>query len=90
VPIGTQRGYSAVAVDPATNTIYLGTYSGALLVIDGRTCNGTDVSGCGRVLARVPVAKTGSADHVAGVAVHHRTDADIVTVLKTSTCSAGM
>jgi DNA-binding beta-propeller fold protein YncE len=91
VPIGTQRGYSAVAVDPATNTIYLGTYSGALLVIDGRTCNGTDVSGCRRVLATVPVA-----DWTSGIAVDQAADTlyvtgsnpDIVTVLNTSTCSA--
>jgi hypothetical protein len=80
-----------VAVDPATNTIYLGTYSGALLVIDGRTCNGTDVSGCGRVLARVPVADWTSGiaiDQAAGTLYVTGSNPDIVTVLKTSTCSA--
>jgi len=91
LPIGTQRGYSAIAVDPATNTIYLGTYGGRLLVIDGRTCNGTDVSGCGDVLAEVPVAgrPTGmTVGQPTGTLYVTGADASAVTVISTSTCNA--
>jgi DNA-binding beta-propeller fold protein YncE len=89
VPLGTQQGYSALAVDPATNTIYLGTWNGGLLVIDGRTCNGTDISGCRKVLASVPVAgATSTIAQAAGTLYVTSADPSLVTVIKTSTCSA--
>jgi DNA-binding beta-propeller fold protein YncE len=89
VPLGTQQGYSAMAVDPATNTIYLGTWNGGLLVIDGRTCNGTDISGCRKVLASVPVAgATSTIAQAAGTLYVTSADPSLVTVIKTSTCSA--
>jgi DNA-binding beta-propeller fold protein YncE len=91
VPLGTQRGYPAVAVDPATNTIYVATWNGGVLVVDGRTCNGTDVSGCRKVLATVPVAggaATMEVDQAAGTLYVTSPDPSLVTVINTSTCSA--
>jgi DNA-binding beta-propeller fold protein YncE len=91
VPLGGQPGYGALAVDPATDTIYVGTQNGGLLVIDGRTCNGTDVRGCGKVLATVPVAgpATGIAvDPAAGTLYVTSPDPSLVTVVDTRTCSA--
>ena len=91
LPIGGQQPHPAVAVDPATNTIYVGTWNGGLLVIDGRTCNGTDVRGCGTVLATAPVAGPASAiavDQAAGTLYVTSPDPSLVTVIHTSTCSA--
>jgi DNA-binding beta-propeller fold protein YncE len=91
LPIGGQRPHPAVAVDPATNTIYVDTWNGGVLVIDGRTCNGADVSGCGRILATVPVAgpaSTMAVDGAAGALYVTSADPSLVTVISTSTCSA--
>jgi DNA-binding beta-propeller fold protein YncE len=91
VPIGGQQPHPAVAVDPATNTIYVGTQNGGLLVIDGRTCNGADVSGCGKILATVPVAgsaATIAVDQAAGTLYVTSPDPSLVTVISTSSCSA--
>lgn len=91
VPLGGQPSYQALAVDAATDTIYVGTQNGDLLVIDGRTCNGTDVRGCGTVLATVPVAGPASGiavDQTAGTLYVTSPDPSLVTVIDTSTCSA--
>ena len=91
LPIGGQQPHPAVAVDPATNTIYVGTWNGGLLVIDGRTCNGTDVGGCGKILATVPVAGSASTiavDWATGTLYVTSPDPSLVTVISTSTCSA--
>jgi hypothetical protein len=91
VPLGGQPGYQALAVDPATDTIYVGTDNGDLLVIDGRTCNGTDARGCGKVLATVPVAGPASGiavDQAAGTLYVTSPDPSVVTVVSTRTCSA--
>jgi len=49
-----------VAVDEATDTVYVGLkengdYDGAVAVINGATCNGTDISGCGQSPPKVAV-----------------------------------
>jgi DNA-binding beta-propeller fold protein YncE len=44
----------AIAVDPATNTLYLAT-SGGVAVIDGRTCAATTVEGCAKAAGIVPM-----------------------------------
>ena len=47
-----------VAVNPVTNTIYaLNTADATISVIDGRTCNGKDTSGCGQTPAHAPVGR---------------------------------
>jgi DNA-binding beta-propeller fold protein YncE len=91
VPLGGQARNGALAVDPATDTIYVGTQDGDLLVIDGRTCNGTDVRGCGKVLATVPVAGPASGiavDQAAGTLYVTSPYPGAVTVVSTRTCSA--
>jgi DNA-binding beta-propeller fold protein YncE len=88
---GGQQSYSAVAVDPATNTVYIGTWSGDLLVIDGRTCDGADIRGCGKVLATVPVASAPSSiavDQAAGTLYVTGAGPSLVSVISTRTCSA--
>jgi hypothetical protein len=78
-------------VDPATDTIYVGTQNGDLLVIDGQTCNGTDVRGCGKVVAAVPVAGPASGiavDQAARTLYVTSPDPSVVTVVNTRTCSA--
>ncbi|MGD0811390.1 MAG: hypothetical protein ABSA91_17020, partial [Acidimicrobiales bacterium] len=49
-----------IAVDQATNTIYVtlsggGEYASALWVINGAICNGSDVAGCNQVPPTVPI-----------------------------------
>jgi len=47
-----------VAIDPATSTIYAAnTLSDTVAVIDARTCNATDTSGCGNTPALVHVGR---------------------------------
>ena len=53
---GRRRSFSSLAVDPATDTIYVGSFDdNTVSVINGATCNGTDTSGCGQVPATVTV-----------------------------------
>ena len=49
-------GASLLAVDPATDTIYVGSFDdGTISVIDGATCNGGNSSGCAQVPPTVTV-----------------------------------
>ncbi len=93
-PIGSNP--SGIAVDQATNTIYTanladGEYAGTVSVIDGTTCNGSDMTGCGQTPKTV-AAGFGAA----GVAIDHRTDRVYVTndqdasvsVINSGTCNA--
>ena len=49
-------GASLLAVDPATDTIYVGSFDdGTISVIDGSTCNGGNSSGCAQVPPTVTV-----------------------------------
>jgi YVTN family beta-propeller protein len=51
---GTPLG---IAVNETTNSIYVGTlFEGFLAIIDGRTCNRTNLSGCGRPPATTTAA----------------------------------
>ena len=91
VSVGSQRYYPTVAVDPVTDTIYLGSWNEGLLVIDGRTCNGTDARGCGKVLATVPVdgwPTDITVDQATGSLYVTGADASAVTVINRNTCSA--
>jgi YVTN family beta-propeller protein len=45
-----------VDVNEATDSVYVGTASGAMAVIDGKTCNAVVVSGCGQTPATVNVS----------------------------------
>jgi DNA-binding beta-propeller fold protein YncE len=68
-----------MAVDPATDTIYVanhaeGDFAGTVSVINGATCNGTDHTGCGQT-----TATTAAGFGVAGVAVDPGTHKVYVT-----------
>ena len=84
-PIGSNP--SGIAVDQATNTIYTanladGEYAGTVSVIDGATCNGSDMTGCGQTPKTV-AAGFGAA----GVAIDNRTDRVYVTNIEDTSVS---
>ena len=79
-----------MAVDPGTDTLYLGGPA-QLLVLDGRTCGAGDVRGCTTVLGAAPV--DGVAGHItvapaSGAIYISSTDSGMVTVINRDTCSA--
>jgi DNA-binding beta-propeller fold protein YncE len=88
--IGTTAGPYAITVAPVTNTLYASTGSD-LAIIDGRTCNGTDVRGCAKVLAMVPVdgwTSTIAVDGPAGTVYVASPRSGAVTVIGQMSCSA--
>jgi len=49
-------GAIAVAIDPATNTVYVANIQDTTVsAIDGATCNGSDTAGCGQTPAEAAV-----------------------------------
>jgi DNA-binding beta-propeller fold protein YncE len=44
-----------IAIDEATNTVYVANFSGAVAVVNGRRCDARHTSGCNAALATVPV-----------------------------------
>ena len=73
----------AVAVDYATNTVYVGNGNdGTVSVINGATCNASHVSGCGQTAPTITVG-SGPVDD----AVDQRTDTVYVTNLGSNTIS---
>ena len=83
-------GAFPIAVDPGTDTVYVGT-NRDLVLIDGRTCDAAVASGCRKVPATIPVGR-----YPAGIAVDQAANAiyvsseapGTVTVIRRSTCSA--
>jgi DNA-binding beta-propeller fold protein YncE len=86
-----------LAVDPATDTIYVvnharGDFQGTVSVINGATCNGSDISGCGQT---TPTIAAGYG--AIGVALDAATEMVFVTnlqdtsvsVINGATCNAG-
>jgi DNA-binding beta-propeller fold protein YncE len=67
VPVGAGSPgpplFAGMAVDPATNTIYAG--GRRLAVIDGRTCDGTDMLGCVKIPATIPASAPSSQSWIA-------------------------
>jgi YVTN family beta-propeller protein len=85
-PAGT--GASAVAINPATHTIYVAdgfNYSGpnalgdTVTVIDARRCNATDLSRCPGPWPSLTVGSASPDDQPSGIAVDVRTDTVYVT-----------
>lgn len=79
-----------VAVDPVTDTLYYGTAKG-LAVIDGRTCYGRDVLGCGRVLATVPADGRSAGlvlNQATGTLYDMHPEVGAVRVINRNTCDA--
>jgi DNA-binding beta-propeller fold protein YncE len=84
-PVGA--GAFPIAVDQATNTVYVGTNRG-VAVIDGSTCRGSDITGCSKDPVTVPLSTI-----PAGIAVddaHHTLyvsgESGSVAVINTSSC----
>jgi DNA-binding beta-propeller fold protein YncE len=89
-PVPRHNPILGMAVDPATDTLYLGGPA-QLLVLDGRTCGAGDVRGCTTVLGAAPV--DGVAGHItvaqaSGAVYITSTDSGAVTVINSGTCSA--
>ena len=54
--VAVGAGPRALGVNPATDTIYVGNgFDGTVSVVDGRSCNGTDSSGCGQTPPAVAI-----------------------------------
>lgn len=84
-PVGA--GAFPIAVDQATNTVYVGTNRG-VAVIDGSTCRGSDIIGCSKDPVTIPLSTI-----PAGIAVddaHHTLyvsgESGSVAVINTSSC----
>jgi DNA-binding beta-propeller fold protein YncE len=75
----------AIAVNPTTDTIYVGTLTDAgpdlLSVFDGAACNAVDTTGCGQVPATIKVGSSGGSfdDSVLNLAVNPATNTVYVT-----------
>jgi YVTN family beta-propeller protein len=87
--VSVGAGAFPIAVDPATNTVYVGVNSG-VAVIDGRTCNASDTSGCA---SRPALAAVGN--QPAGISVDQATgtvyvsgETGSVAVIGRSACDA--
>ena len=88
-----------VAVDQATDTIYVANAAvNTLSVIDGKTCNATNTSGCDQTPLQVPLANN-SLYGSTSVAVNQATDTvyvlnqgtpGLVSVLNGATCNASV
>jgi len=86
--VSAGAGAFPIAVDEATDTIYVGTNQG-VTVIDGSICNGSDLSGCVRQPSTIPLS-----NEPAGIAVddaHHTIyvsgENGTVAVMNTSSCN---
>jgi DNA-binding beta-propeller fold protein YncE len=90
VTAGIPPFFPSIAVDPASNTLYLGR-NHDLAVIDGRACNAADVSGCGHIVAKAPVdglPQAITADPATGTLYVGAPAASGLTVIDQHTCNA--
>ena len=90
VKTGSDPG--TVAADSATHTVYVPNGAdGTLSLIEARTCNGADTSGCGTKPATVKVGPSPrgvAVDADTGTAYLTRGDSTTVSVIDTRTCNA--
>jgi DNA-binding beta-propeller fold protein YncE len=80
VPVGEHP--TGIAVDPASQTIYVADASNSVTLIDGRACNAATTSGCAR-----PATIPSSQGNPLGVAVDPATDTIYVTNAASSSVS---
>ena len=86
VPVGA--GAFPIAVDQATNTVYVGTNQG-VAVIDGATCDGSDMSGCAKQPVTIPLSNVpaGIAVDDAQHTLYVSGESGTVAVINTSSCN---
>jgi YVTN family beta-propeller protein len=96
VTVTVGQGPFGIAVDPATDTVYVANAAGGggdtVSVIDGATCNATNTSGCGQTPATVTVGNFpfGVAVDAANKTVYVTDSADnTVSMINAATCHAG-
>jgi DNA-binding beta-propeller fold protein YncE len=85
-----------VAVDAATDTVYValqanGDYAATVAVINGTTCNGSDTSGCGQLPPTVPVgfgAALLAVDTATNSVYVANTEDASISVINGTTCNA--
>jgi YVTN family beta-propeller protein len=87
--VNVGAGAFPIAVDPGTNTVYVGVNSG-VAVIDGQTCNASDTGGCASKPAMIAVG-----NQPAGISVDQSTgtvyvsgEGGSVAVINRNTCDA--
>ena len=82
-------GAFPIAVDQATNTVYVGTNQG-VAVIDGVTCEGSDMSGCAKQPVTIPLSNVpaGIAVDDAQHTLYVSGESGTVAVIDTSSCNA--
>ncbi len=82
-------GAFPIAVDPGTNTVYVGVSSG-VAVFNGQTCDASDTTGCTGTPAVVPVASepAGITVDPATGTVYVSSEAGLVAVIAQGTCDA--
>ena len=90
-PLGTVSvgaGAFPIAVDQATNTVYVGTNQG-VTVIDGTICDGTDMSGCTEQPPSIPLSNepAGIAVDDANHTLYVSGESGNVAVIDTSSCN---
>jgi YVTN family beta-propeller protein len=98
IALGAGTDPQGVAVDTATDTIYVADNGGGVAVVNGATCNAQDQSGCNAPIARIadpagPLALTvnQSTDtvYVANFGLHQVGTGSTVSVIDGATCRGG-
>jgi DNA-binding beta-propeller fold protein YncE len=87
--VAVGAGAFPIAVDPATDTVYVGESDG-VAVIDGRTCNASISSGCARAPAIVPTGNEPAGiavDDPAGT-IYVSGESGTVALIDSATCDA--
>ena len=91
VPATVRAGAGAfpIAVDQATDTVYVGVVTG-VAVIDGRSCNASDTSGCTRTPAMIPMRSypSGIAVDDANHTVYISSEGGFVAVVDSAACDS--
>ena len=82
-----------IAVDDATNTVYVVNFSGTVAVVDGRTCDSAHTSGCQAALATVKVGifpQFLAVDPTTRTVYVANSGSDTVSVIDARTCNAAV
>jgi YVTN family beta-propeller protein len=85
-------GPTAIAVDPATRTVYVANYNdNTVSVVNSATCNAQDTSGCGKAPPTAPVGNAPVAiavDAAVGTLYVANIDDNTLSMINKATCNA--